>query len=378
MTGRQLDQGKAVKASTGGVPPAETGGGGSTSRSGYRAPKSQDEYDFWVNVCTPAVGVPPVCEGKGPAAGYQVVVPKEEDHSDEEELEMFDDYERRAIAREKAMQAEEASRGGQAGEAQTSGGDGQPKQLHRAARGRPEAKECHSLGALDNVTWSVITARAPAHGVSLTYHGGDQCLKRVVTRKPAENNNKKLNTWKKPNQPDASAVPVETTEVQWVPTPRTLTLHIRCDPEDTGVKDFASFLQLTRRVRVVESEMCEYVVEWPSALGCGTPPRGKALRAATALVHPRRWVWWLLAGGATVVGMQVKRQWHALAILRPALMRGDPAAWHRAKALLLSKVRYHRRTWALCTSFLVFSHVALSQDASVRARPKYSKVNHEV
>ena len=85
--------------------------------------------------------------------------------------------------------------------------------------------------------------------------------------------------------------------------------------------------------------MCEYVVEWPSALGCGTPPRGKALRAATALVHPRRWVWWLLTAGAAVVGTQVKRQWHALAILRPALMRGDAAAWHRAKAILMSKAR---------------------------------------
>jgi hypothetical protein len=341
VSGRQLDQGTKAKAA---VADAEAGGGRSP-RGGFK-PKSTDEYDFWVNVCTPSVGMPPVCEGKGPAAGYQVVVPKEEELNDEEELLMFDDYERRAIAREKALHEEEAGRGGGAvGESQGGGVEGQPKQLHRAARGRPEARECHALGGLDNVTWSVITPRAPAHGVSLTYHGGDQCMKRVVTRTPPAA--EKLNSWKKPNKPD-TAVPglAQTTEVQWVPVPRTLTLHIRCDPEDTGVRDFATFLQLTRRVRVVETEMCEYVVEWPSALGCGTPPRGgKALRAATALVHPRRWVWWLLAAGAAVLGAQLKRQWHALAILRPALMRGDAAAWRRAKAILLSKVRFRWNTW---------------------------------
>ena len=374
VSGRQLDQGKTAKAA---VADAEAGAV-STPRGGFK-PKSTDEYDFWVNVCTPSVGMPPVCEGKGPAAGYQVVVPKEEEHSDEEELQMFDDYERRAIAREKALQDEEAGQrsGGGAGESQGGGGEGQPKQLHRAARGRPEARECHALGGLDNVTWSVITPRAPAHGVSLTYHGGDQCMKRVVTRStppPAE----KLNSWKKPNKPDAAAVGgiAQTTEVQWVPVPRTLTLHIRCDPEDTGVRDFATFLQLTRRVRVVETEMCEYVVEWPSALGCGTPPRGKALRAATALVHPRRWVWWLLAAGAAVLGTQLKRQWHALAILRPALMRGDAAAWHRAKAIILSKARLlvEQAHGCVCTD----PCSAPLQEASVRARPRYSKMGHEV
>jgi len=343
MSGRQLDQGiKKVDSS----PPVETMAVAGKKRSSVHSADNPDEYDFWVNVCTPVVGAPAVCDGKGPAAGYQVVVPKQDEHSDEEELQMFDDYERRAIARERALQEEE-------GKVSTtpSGGDsfpgdgGQPKQLHRSARSAPEAKECHALGALDNVTWSVITPRAPAHGVSLTYNGGDQCLKKVIKRTPPPPPpaGKKGQPAKKPEV----GVTYSATEVEWVPVPRSLTLHIRCDPEDSGVKDFASFLQLTRRVRVVETEMCSYVVEWPSKLGCGVAPRNKALRAAAALAHPLRAPFWLLVGVLAAVGWQLSRQWHALAILWPALMRGDAAAWRRARALLLSKVRSHDSSWSI-------------------------------
>jgi hypothetical protein len=331
-----------------------------------------DEYDFWVNVCTPAMGAPPVCDGKGPAAGYQVVVPKQVDPDDEEELRMFDDYERRAIAKEAALQAEEdkdkTDRGGDspardaqaaAVEGAGAGGEvGKVKQLHRSARPPPEAKECHALGGLTNVTWSVITPRAPSHGVAITFHGGDTCLKRVVTRAPPpppppgrgkrDDKKKRSSSWRGDSDTtdDDTARYSSNSVVSWVPTPRSLTLHIRCDPTDTGPTDFASFLQLTRRVRVVEAEMCEYVVEWPSKLGCGTPGRRSVVSVVVHLIfgfaslfRPTRLLSLLMLAAIGVVATQVMRQRHALAVLWPALTRGDPAAWRRAKRLLMSKVR---------------------------------------
>ncbi len=82
-------------------------------------------------------------------------------------------------------------------------------------------------------------------GVALTYRDGDACLKRVTTRPAAVT----------PGSV-GGALPI----VSWVPSPRQLTLRFRCDPLDSGeAGDLAAAMQLARRVRVVETEMCECV-----------------------------------------------------------------------------------------------------------------------
>jgi hypothetical protein len=54
-------------------------------------------------------------------------------------------------------------------------------------------------------------------GVSIKYGGGDTCMKRVVATKP------------KVGEAEAEEI------VSWVPTERSLTMRITCDPTDTGV-----------------------------------------------------------------------------------------------------------------------------------------------
>jgi hypothetical protein len=67
----------------------------------------------------------------------------------------------------------------------------------------------------------------------------------VVTREPDKSKEKGA---------AGGTVPV----VSWLPVPRQLTLRLRCDPADTaGEHDMAAAMQLSRRVRVVETEMCE-------------------------------------------------------------------------------------------------------------------------
>jgi hypothetical protein len=134
----------------------------------------------------------------------------------------------------------------------------------------------------------------------------------------------------------------------WVPTPRQLTLRLRCDPDDpSGAEggsvgaDLAAAMQLARRVRVVEAEMCEYVVEWPTRHGCPTPPpRGRVLASVAAtVVHPRRAPALLLLGALVAAAAQAARQQRALRILAHGLRSGDAAAWRQFVNVMLSKVR---------------------------------------
>lgn len=332
-SGRMLDQ----KKTTGSAAAEEK-----SPKERVRHFASNDEYDFWVNVCTPSVGMPAVCDNKEPSAGYQVVVPKELDEPDEEDQ----DYQERTAARERRELLGEHERDSAedtaAREAQRKASietsSGFPKSLHRHARAAPVPTECHSLGTLKNASWSVITTRDPSHGVSLRYSGGDSCLKRVTSKPPPPSPKGKKGV------PGLSTADSFSPSVSWVPVPRSLTLHIRCDESDPGAHDFASFMQLSRRVRVVETEMCEYVVEWPSKLGCSKPPRAAALRVAGALVHPRRAPWWILLAALAALGVQMKRQWPAVRLLLPALNAGDRAAWRRLRHLLLSKVSHRSRT----------------------------------
>jgi hypothetical protein len=106
----------------------------------------------------------------------------------------------------------------------------------------------------------------PELGIALTYRGGDTCLKRVVSR-AAPNAAALLRASGGGgagggNGGDAPAGGASSGLVEsWVPTPRQLTLRLRCDPSDAGgaMVDPAAAMLLSRRVRVFETEMCKCV-----------------------------------------------------------------------------------------------------------------------
>ena len=214
----------------------------------------------------------------------------------------------------------------------------QAEPVHRAARAAPEPTECHALGSLSNVSWGLIVAGRPELGVELRYGGGDDCLKRVVRkRQPGD-------------PPPSSALP----EVSWVPVPRKLTLRLRCDPSAPGgVDPFdpAAAMQLARRVRVVEAEMCEYEAEWPTAAACptlkphvATIVAAKARRAAFPAV--------LALGLAAAVVTQAARHRRTLRALVRRIKAGDTGALRAVLDVLVAKVRppahVRRRTMCSC------------------------------
>ena len=206
----------------------------------------------------------------------------------------------------------------------------QAEPVHRAARAAPEPTECHALGSLDNVTWGLIVPGKPELGLELRYSGGDNCLKRVVKkRQPGD-------------PPPTSALP----EVSWVPVPRQLTLRFRCDPAAPAAIDPfdpAAVMQLARRVRIVEAEMCVYEAEWPTAAACPTmKPRVAAVVAAKArrAVFPAV----LVLGLAAAVVTQAARHRRTLRALARRVRAGDTGALRAVVGVLAAKVR--EAVWA--------------------------------
>ncbi len=104
----------------------------------------------------------------------------------------------------------------------------------------------------------------PELGIALTYRGGDTCLKRVVSR-AAPNAAALLRAAGGGGAGGGDAAPAGGAPSglveSWVPTPRQLTLRLRCDPSDAGgaMVDPAAAMLLSRRVRVFETEMCKCV-----------------------------------------------------------------------------------------------------------------------
>ena len=234
-----------------------------------------------MNVCTNVGSKPPVCADKAEAPVFQVVIPKP------------------------LAAAEEAQA--------TEGGH-----LARAARAEPVPTECHALGSLRNASWALIKAGRPELGLTLTYRGGDDCLKRGLGGESGS----------------------------WVAVTRQTQLRLRCDPSDTADRASpAAMMQLSRRVRVVETEMCEYVVEWPTRLACPRTPRkatpAAQLKGALRQAGGRggqgggglRWAGLLLGLLLLVQGV---RHAAALGALWPLLSRGDARAWRLAAGLLVT------------------------------------------
>ena len=323
-SGRLMDQVKVAKlTSPPPSPPVDASRDHKPSLARTVHPYNPDEYDFWVNVGTNVVGAPSICSTSKPAPVYQVVLPRElsreELYEQEHELEAT----RHAAARDAGVPPNEL--------------DSPYHRLERPVRPEAVPTQCHALGSIDNVSFSVIDPKDPGHGVSLTYHGGDECLKKVMvtTRPPAP-----------AGAPPGSASPPSEAgylHPSWVPTPRSVSLHIRCDEADTGANDVASFLQLVKRVRVVETEMCEYVVEWPSRWGCSKAPRGSAARGRAAVRRAPRVgapsaLRPLLALVVVVVAAwQLYRQWPAIRVIVPGLMGGNKGAWRRFGGLLVAR-----------------------------------------
>ena len=200
----------------------------------------------------------------------------------------------------------------------------QAEPVHRAARPAPEPTECHALGSLSNVSWGLIVSGKPELGIELRYRGGDDCLKRVVRKRQAG------------DPPPSSALP----EVSWVPVPRQLTLRLRCDPNAPGgidPFDPAAAMQLARRVRVVEAEMCEYEAEWPTSAACPTiKPHVTAVVAAKARKAAFPAV--LALGLAAAVVTQAARHRRTLRALGRRIKAGDTGALRAVLDVLVSKV----------------------------------------
>jgi hypothetical protein len=201
----------------------------------------------------------------------------------------------------------------------------QAEPVHRAARPAPEPTECHALGSLSNVSWGLIVTGKPELGIELRYRGGDDCLKRVVRKRQAG------------DPPPSSALP----EVSWVAVPRQLTLRLRCDPTAPGgidPFDPAAAMQLARRVRVVEAEMCEYEAEWPTSAACPTiKPHVTAIVAAKARKAAFPAV--LALGLAAAVVTQAARHRRTLRALGRRIKAGDRGALRAVLDVLVSKVR---------------------------------------
>ena len=298
-------------------------------------------YDFHVNVCANVAHKPPICTDKPDAPGYQarptwerlvatcarcsrwppaqVVVPKavEEDEDESTDFYADDDSYFGAGDEDGGRAADDA--------ALERWRKRQAEPVRRAARAAPEPTECHALGSLDNVTWGLIVPGKPELGLELRYSGGDNCLKRVVKKRQAG------------DPPPTSALP----EVSWVPVPRQLTLRMRCDPAAPAAIDPfdpAAVMQLARRVRIVEAEMCVYEAEWPTAAACPTmKPRVAAVVAAKArrAVFPAVLVLGLLAAVVT----QAARHRRTLRALARRVRAGDTGALRAVIGVLAAKVR---------------------------------------
>jgi hypothetical protein len=234
--------------------------------------------------------------------------------------------------------------------------------------------------------FSPVQPGKPELGIALTYRGGDSCLKRVVSRAAPSNNNAIAAGGSRLSDQQQQQLPPSTTSStglfeSWVPTPRQLTLRLRCDPSDASgdMVDPAAAMQLSRRVRVFETEMCNYVVEWPTRYGCPGLPHGAALRGAAAgggggggggggddrlgaaalfsgsggggggaavvpaprYPHPselRRMAAGALA--ALAVAVQAARQRRLLRILARGLRSGERHAWRQAAAAMLSRAQW--------------------------------------
>lgn len=178
----------------------------------------------------------------------------------------------------------------------------------------------------------------PDAGVTITYGGGDTCMKRVVETKS------------KPRGGSGNAAAADEADeiVSWVPTERSLTMRVACDPADTGVFDPASLMQMMRKVRVAEDEMCAYVLDWPSVYGCPLPANAGAFATlgAAGVVAVQVAAVAAAAAAATaglVAGVQAYRHRDWMALVVPRVVAGEPGSWKRLLDVLLERGRHSKR-----------------------------------
>jgi hypothetical protein len=128
--------------------------------------------------------------------------------------------------------------------------------------------------------------------------------------------------------------------LKWYNAYRFLAQNARRASAEAGGAPFdpAAVMQLARRVRIVEAEMCVYEAEWPTAAACPTmKPRVAAVVAAKArrAVFPAV----LVLGLAAAVVTQAARHRRTLRALARRVRAGDTGALRAVIGVLAAKVR---------------------------------------
>jgi hypothetical protein len=199
-------------------------------------------------------------------------------------------------------------------------------------------KNCFAIGSGDRSSWtfSLIKKDEPSAGIQIDYSDGQECFKRVVQKTKTETGREKR-------------------EVKWVPTPRSTTIKMTCNPyqKDTDMTldgkksgNIERVIGKTQSIHAVEDEMCHYTLTWESPFGCPTNKKIKSLADEDVIftedargVHKRsraaakrggflRTVWnlflFVFLSGSLAVGIQVFRHWKWMKIVLPQTMDSNP------------------------------------------------------
>ena len=202
-------------------------------------------------------------------------------------------------------------------------------------------RNCYAIGSGDRGSWtfSLINKDDPSVGVQLDYKDGQECFKRVVERRKTETGREKR-------------------EVKWVPTPRSTTIKMTCNPyskdlDQSGENKMKGNIERvvgrTQSIHAVEDEMCHYTLTWESPYGCPTNKKIRSVedrRGEEVLftedasgVHKRtrrtmkrgkflQSVWnlfmFIFLSVSVVVGIQVFRHWKWMKIVIPQTMDTNP------------------------------------------------------
>lgn len=113
-------------------------------------------------------------------------------------------------------------------------------------------KNCYAIGSGDRGSWtfSLIKKDEPSAGIQIDYTDGQECFKRVVQKTKTETGREKR-------------------EVKWVPTPRSTTIKMTCNPynKDTDITldgkksgNIERVIGKTQSIHAVEDEMCHYTL----------------------------------------------------------------------------------------------------------------------
>jgi len=231
------------------------------------------------------------------------------------------------------------------------------EQTYKTEPEKDTMHNCLALGSGDPDSWtySLINKNDPSYGIQIDYKDGQECLKRTVVRTRTDTGREKR-------------------EVKWIPTPRSTTIKMTCNPQtmnfdQTGESkqsgDISRIVGQTQTVHAVEDDMCHYTLTWDSPYGCPTNKKirsvadranddtvvtqdasGRYQRTTRRKANQSQFMstvvklgFFMLLAAAAVVGIQVWRHWKWMRIILPQMSDPNPMQQRLARKKFLKLIQ---------------------------------------